>query len=358
MCRRGPNRFIFILLFLVAGILVFQDLRDKADRLRHPEDAPPAPVERPLPDPTQEPREFVLRSPEADTGHQPAEASIQNAPIHTGWPFGEEEAMRRQDETANLTGYPRTLEVPLAEGVAMTFRLIPAGEFMMGSPRSEEYRRPDEGKDGAVPRRITRPFYIAVHACTQAEWEAVTGANPSRNRGISPSLPVEMVNWRDVTERLLPALTPHTPPGMRFDLPTEAEWEYAFRAGSDAPYGHFGDDLSLEQANMDRRMGRPVEVGTYEPNPWGLYEMLGNVSEWCRDEYAPDAYATLPLEDPVLEGEGADRVHRGGSWNYYPYDCRAATRHRGRIDETYDCSVGVRLVLRIDPGDQPLPEED
>ena len=248
------------------------------------------------------------------------------------------------------------------DSATQRLRWIEPGSFLMGSPEDEPERFDGEGPQHQVT--LTEGFWLADTACTQALWQAVMGANPSHFTG-DPERPVEEVSWRDVQGflRKLEALVP----GCRSALPTEAQWEYACRAGTDTAFS-FGDRITPEQVNYDGNYpyaggekgldrGETVPVKSLPPNPWGLYEMHGNVWEWCAD--GQREYDSEPREDPtgpVLEAEGMPRVVRGGSWIFNARGARSAFRtpwppgHRGRYQ-------GFRLSLRsIEPGQDPVAE--
>jgi len=201
---------------------------------------------------------------------------------------------------------------------------IDPGEFLMGSPASEEERLENELKH---PVRITERFGIGKYPVTQAEYEAVMGKNPSHFSKVGPDAPVESVSWDDAMEFCRRLTQQHResdelPRGYEYTLPTEAQWEYACRAGSTTAF-HFGDSLSSKQANFDGNypyraekgpyLGRTTPVGTYEANAWGLYDLHGNVWEWCRDWYGP--YPPGEVTDPLGPDTGSYRVVRGGSWS-------------------------------------------
>jgi formylglycine-generating enzyme required for sulfatase activity len=199
----------------------------------------------------------------------------------------------------------------------MTFALVPAGEFRMGST---------DGRDNAQPRhtvRISQPFYLGVHTVTQGQWEAVMGNNPSQFKGDS-NRPAETVSWEDVQAFIdrLNAREGHT----RYRLPTEAEWEYAARASSTTVYC-FGDDpRQLGECAWygKNAYSQTHPVGTLQPNAWGLYDMHGNVWEWVQDWYGK--YTAETVTDPQGPAWGSDRVIRGGSWLHDAGACRSACR--------------------------------
>jgi len=240
-----------------------------------------------------------------------------------------------QHEAAKAAGVP----VEKTNSIGMKLVLIPAGEFMMGSPEDERGPLHREGPQHRV--RITRPFYFGVYPVTQEEYERVMGTNPSafsrdgrnsdRVSGLDTSrFPVERVSWNDAMEfcRRLSALPAERSAGREYRLPTEAEWEYACRAGTTTRYS-FGNDASHlgEYAwyvdNSERRTHR---VGQKRANPWGLYDMHGNVWEWCSDWYASDYYANSPVNDPQGPASGSLRVRRGGAWRDGAGGCRSAHR--------------------------------
>ena len=180
---------------------------------------------------------------------------------------------------------------------------------------------PDEKPVHAVV--ITRGFYVGRHEVTQAQYERVMGVNPSSFKG--PDLPVEQVTW-DAAVEFCRKLSERT--GGSFRLPTEAEWEYAARAGSREKYC-FGDDEEMlkQYAWFDANSGKRTHaVGRKKPNAWGLFDCHGNVREWCSDWYSEDSYAGGPHEDPKGPAGGQCRVQRGGSWNYPGLSCRSANR--------------------------------
>jgi formylglycine-generating enzyme required for sulfatase activity len=232
--------------------------------------------------------------------------------------------------------------IDLGNGIAMQFAWCPPGTFLMGSPAGEPERRDDETQHRVT---LTQGYWLGIHPVTQAQWQAVTGNNPSSFKG--DTLPVEFVSWDDCQE-FVKKLGQKT--GRRFRLPTEAEWEYACRAGTTTPF-HFGETISTDQANYDgnytygngkkgvwRRATTPV--GSFPANAWGLYDMHGNVWEWCLDWYGP--YPQGVRKDPQSINNGTARVRRGGSWYFGPRNCRSAFRGRcvaGGRNRDYGCRV-------------------
>jgi uncharacterized protein (TIGR02996 family) len=251
--------------------------------------------------------------------------------------------------------------------VGMRFVLIPAGAFWMGSPPAEEARFEDEGPEHLV--RITWPFYLGVFPVTQEEYLAVTGESPSYFHPMGEGeyrvgeldtrrFPVEMISW-DMAEqfcRQLSTMPEERKASRTYRLPTEAEWEYACRAGlSFAGPFHQGATLSSRQANFNGAdpfggaaegpyLGRTCPVDAYPPNAFGLYDLHGNVSEWCADWFAAGYYDDSPEEDPPGPVTGDHRVLRGGSWTDAGRYCRAAFRY-DRPPEEGRRDFGLRVVL-------------
>jgi formylglycine-generating enzyme required for sulfatase activity len=210
---------------------------------------------------------------------------------------------------------PRELAMDVGGGVKMEFVLIPAGRFMMG----------DDKEYSAKPAHrvtITQPFYLGKYEVTQEQWEAVMGNNPSRFKG--PKNPVEMVSWQGCQDFMAKLNEKSWAGGARFSLPTEAQWEYACRAGTTTQWS-FGDDRG-KLGDYAWWGGNAAEtthpVGQKKPNAWGLYDMHGNVFEWCADWYR--RYEPGDQTDPVGPDSGdngdlptGSHVLRGGSWNYH-----------------------------------------
>ncbi|WP_320043449.1 formylglycine-generating enzyme family protein [uncultured Desulfobacter sp.] len=214
-------------------------------------------------------------------------------------------------------------------GIAQVFRWIRPETFMMGSPGDEPERNNDETLHEVT---LTRGFWLADTACTQALWQAVMEDNPSKFKG--DDHPMDSVSWedcRDFLERINGLL-----PGLNFGLPTEAQWEYACRAGTRTPFS-FERTISTDRANFNGNYPyvgqdkgeyrkRTVPVMALPCNDWGLYQMHGNVFEWCLDWYGE--YDLECLVDPAGPGTGGDRVLRGGSWVNYARNLRSACRFR------------------------------
>lgn len=233
------------------------------------------------------------------------------------------------------------------EGVPQVFRWISPGSFMMGSPQLEPQREDDETMH---PVTLTKGFWLANTVVTQALWEAVMGSSPLHLK--EPEKPIACVSWNDAQELVerLGVLYPI----CSFRLPTEAEWEYACRAGTLTPFS-FGSSICTDQANFDGRKpysksvkGKfrkdSVQVKSLPPNPWGLFEMHGNVLEWCSDYYG--RLEKVAASDPAGSVNGRERVLRGGSWYDVPSKLRSACRDSARPGYC-TFNIGIRLVGRF-----------
>ena len=266
--------------------------------------------------------------PRMETPPAPSAASALRAPAGLRANEGAEE------EPYTKTGFP--LEVIHEQtGIEMVF--IPAGEFQMGSAVSARERFSDEGPLHAV--RITRPFYVGRCEVTQEEWKRVTGTDRSHFKG--ERNPVERVSWDDCQSFLSKA-------GGGLRLPTEAEWEYACRAGQRTTY-EFGDDAGQldSYAWYDRNSGGMTHpVGEKAANAWGLYDMHGNVWEWCADWCGEDYYSWSPRDDPRGPASGEYRALRGGSWSNDPRACRSANR-RGYVPALSSSITGFRVCRGV-----------
>ena len=210
--------------------------------------------------------------------------------------------------------------------LGMEFSWIPSGIFLMGSPSDEQGRHSKERQHRV---RITEGFWIKTCAVTQGEWEPVMGENPAYFQECGPRCPVESVSWDDAQEYIRTLNRREAGRVDRYRLPTEAEWEYAARAGTAGPsYGEL-NEVAWHWGNSGRRV-RPV--GQRRANGWGLHDMLGNVWEWTADWYG--RYPAELVTDPRGPGTGSSRVARGGSWYIDPLNVRSASR--------YDLSPGIR----------------
>ena len=257
------------------------------------------------------------------------------------------EARLRQRLAAGVRPVVPCEIIKLGADVELKMALIPPGVFHMGSPSREPQRDPNEG----LPRRVTltRGFYLGAFAVTQTQWRRVLGDSPSRCRFHGDDRPMEGVSWNDA-KAFCARLSGRR---GRFRLPTEAEWEYSCRAGTTTPF-HFGDTLSTKQANYDGcfaygrgRKGtyrqHTMSVGSFAANAFGLFDMHGNVNEWCQDAYESNDQRSGPEEDPCRYGESGLRVVRGGAWYNGPAQCRSASR-TGAMSQR---GVGLRVVREL-----------
>ncbi len=235
---------------------------------------------------------------------------------------------------------PREPDSSYVNSIGIRFQRVPAGTFQMGSARGQDDERP------VHEVKISEPFYVSAHEVTQLQWDILMDENPSYFEG--PHRPVDSVSWHRVQD-FIERLNQKEDTDL-YRLPTEAEWEYAARGGSDARF-HFGDgrdSLSSHawySLNSDRRSHR---VGQKGNNRFGLYDMHGNVWEWTRDRYSPQFYERSRRVDPVNEAEGVrvPYVIRGGGWYSVVADLRSANRAWARSDSR-DPQLGFRLVREI-----------
>jgi formylglycine-generating enzyme required for sulfatase activity len=223
----------------------------------------------------------------------------------------------------------------------MEFRLIQPGTFTMGSPSNEAGRTNDETKHQVT---ISSPYYMGVYEVTQKQYRELMHENPSEFQG--DDLPVESVSYEDVQQFIekLNALPSEVAAGRKYSLPTEAQWEYACRAGSRTSF-YFGDARSQldDYAWYDGNSGSKTHaVGQKKPNAWGLYDMHGNIYEWCSDWYG--AYPTGSLTNPMGPSTGSLRVLRGGSWFSDAALCRSSFRLR-YVPSYRSHNLGFRLAL-------------
>jgi formylglycine-generating enzyme required for sulfatase activity len=231
--------------------------------------------------------------------------------------------------------------------IGMKFVWIPPGIFMMGSPKEEKGRQPDEIQHKVT---LTKGFYMGVYTVTQEQYETVMGKNPSYFKG-EKNLPVEQASWEDC-QACIKKLREKDKKLYR--LPSEAEWEYACRAGTTTPF-HFGDTISTDQANYfgeavygnekkGEFRGKTTPVGSFPANAWGLHDMHGNVWQWCEDRYGD--YPQKNVVAPQGPDSGKFHVLRGGSWYFVPLYCRSTCRYMwaGSGHKT----LGFRLCFCLD----------
>ena len=256
----------------------------------------------------------------------------------------------------------------ITNSIGMKLARIPAGKFSMGSPRGETERNAGETRHEIT---LTRSFHMGVHEVTQAQFARVMGGEAKaffgKNRGGGPDHPMDSVLWKDAEKfcEKLSARPEESRSGRKYRLPTEAEWEFACRAGTTTPF-HFGDSLSSGQANFNGQypygeaekgpyLRKTAEVGSYRPNSFGLHDMHGNVAEWCADWYDPEYYADSPEEDPLGPPFGVVPddygnfyvVVRGGCWLDEARACRSAYRFRAMHRNRYRL-IGFRVVCEVE----------
>jgi formylglycine-generating enzyme required for sulfatase activity len=224
----------------------------------------------------------------------------------------------------------------ITNSIGMKLKLIQPGTFKMGSPKDESDRSYMEKPVREIT--ISKPFYIGVYEVTQEEWTEIMGNNPSGTVG--KKKPVELVAWNDAQEFLAKLSEKE---GVAYRLPTEAEWEYAARAGTDTEYywgDTWDDDYGWSYPNSNHSTH---DVGLKKPNAWGLYDVSGNVWEWCQDWYAKYPKTPKATDPHGPSGGATSRVCRGGSWNRVPDRSRLAFRE-GDTPVYQDNTNGLRVV--------------
>ena len=245
----------------------------------------------------------------------------------------------------------KDITIPLTDDVSLDMIWIEPGTFTMGSPENELDRDYDEAQHQVT---LTKEYWLGKYEVTQAQYEAVMGTNPSKFKGAN--LPVEMISWFDAKEfcatlTKIERAAGRLPEGYEYTLPTEAQWEYACRAGTTTALNS-GKNLSSEEKcpEMDEvgwykynsdEATHPV--GQKQPNAWGLYDMHGNVWEWCKDWYG--SYPSSAEMDPTGPDSGSDRVLRGGSWYGSASSCRSAIRIYNYPDYYLSNDHGFRVAL-------------
>ena len=215
----------------------------------------------------------------------------------------------------------------LGNGVKLEMAAIPGGTFMMGSPENEERRSRNEGPQ----HQVTIPgFFIGKYQLTQKQYQAIMGSNPSHFKG--ENRPVERISWNDAV-KFCELLSQRT--GKKYTLPSETQWEYACRAGTTTPF-YFGETITTDLANYDgdytyasafkgEYRGQTTDVGSFPPNAFGLYDMHGNVWEWCFDDWVNN-YNNAPTDGSAVTSSSNYKLLRGGSWLFNPGFCRSACR--------------------------------
>ncbi len=273
--------------------------------------------------------------------------------LEGNWVNGELDDTLINDDNQNMLGELEMNELnfddlrddylDLGDGMQIELVWLPAATFMMGAPPEEGIRDMEETLHEVT---LSKSFAIGKYEVTQDQYEKVMGKNPSHFVG--PEKPVDRVSWPKANEfcKKLSELT-----GRTVRLPTEAEWEFACRAGTQTPFS-FGETITTEQVNFDGEtiadsghgegLGETADVGSYSPNAFGLFDMHGNVKEWCLDIY--DDYPSESVTDPKGPDSGILRVVRGGSWKDGARNCRSAYRSN---DSTIDASNshGFRIVV-------------
>jgi len=271
-----------------------------------------------------------------------------------------------EDESASE---PRATQPPqsITNSLDMQLVRIPAGNFVMGSATTDPGARDDEIPQHAV--HISKPFYMGVHEVTQKQYVDIMDSNPSsfQRSGLLKDAPadidanqhpVDNVTWYAAVEfcRRLSQRPEEAKAGRVYRLPTEAEWEYACRAGSSTTF-HYGDSLSSQQANFNGKhpfgdansavfLNRTTAVGSYKPNKFGLFDMHGNLHEWCLDRFSRDYYSVSSQQDPQGPKYGNSRVIRGGDWYSDGRDCRSAFRYADIPDGRF-YALGMRVVCEL-----------
>jgi len=246
--------------------------------------------------------------------------------------FGHESFLPEKEE--RKAGDRMTLTI---KDVEYAFRWCPPGTFIMGSPVNE-LGRTGNGQQRQVT--LEHGFWMLETPVTQVMWKTVMGLNPSQTKG--DKLPVGMVSWNDCQEYITKLNELDiAPTGFKFSLPMETQWEYACRAGTTTAW-HFGDTVNRNQANVDRNLERMSEVRSYPANAWGLFDMHGNVGEWCADLFNTYPPSNL-ITDDMRELRG-HRVRRGGAWDVDASWSRSAAR-TGAASTSRVNSMGLRLVL-------------
>jgi formylglycine-generating enzyme required for sulfatase activity len=308
-------------------------------------------------------------------GQVKVKVTLKPAPLIVA-PFDAKQARNYQERWARQLGAP----VEITNSIGMKLVLIPPGEFMMGSPKElieEELKTPgikdwykeqlpSEGPQHRV--RITKPFYLGMYVVTQEEYQRVMGTNPSEFSATgqhkdqvagqnTKQFPVEHVSWDDAVEfcRKLSEMPEEKAVGRTYLLPSEAQWEYACRAGSTGRYGFSSVRSGIPKEYEEKALsdygwfngnsgGMTHAVGLKRASAWGLYDTQGNVWEWCEDWYDKDYYAKSPTNDPTGPLGGSPRVSRGGSWDYPAGDCRSAYRD-GSVPGFRYYNLGLRVSL-------------
>lgn len=300
-------------------------------------------------------------------------AALSGSPVSLVAPFSAEQARQSQEAWARHLGVP----VEYTNNLGMTFRLIPPGEFMMGSSPEEidkfvllaresltgrwkdfEWRSfiQSEGPQHRV--RITKPFYLGLHEVTESQYQQIMGIIPStaphlKDVDTQAAFPVDSVSWNDCAEFCVRLNLKETPNDTAYRLPTEAEWEYACRAGTATSWLNGEDDLALRDYEVVRanNNGGAHPVGGKKPNQFGLFDMGGNMMEWCADWYTESDYPVSdpmqPEHDPTGPESGQRKIYRGGSFQGLSPRARSASRNAWLPTERND-GIGFRVALTVE----------
>jgi formylglycine-generating enzyme required for sulfatase activity len=242
------------------------------------------------------------------------------------------------EETVNVS--PPTGKT-FKNSIGMEFIEIPAGEFLMGCSKGDTECYDEEKPQHRV--KITKSFYMGKFEVTQGQWKKVMGNNPSHFANCGEDCPVEQVSWNEIQDYIGKLCKREKQSPCKYRLPTEAEWEYAARAGSKTKY-YWGDTINDAYLWYDNNSGNATHpVGNKKPNAWGLYDMSGNVWEWVGDWYDSGYYSNGEAVDPRGPSSGSFRVLRGGSWDYGGRRCRSSYRFLLTPDYRYNL-LGFRLA--------------
>jgi formylglycine-generating enzyme required for sulfatase activity len=246
----------------------------------------------------------------------------------------------------------RVIELPsITNTIGMTFKKIPAGTFMMGSPETEKDRADDEHQHKVT---ISKAFYMQTTEVTQGQWKAIMGTDPWKGEDYvkeGANYPAMFLSWDDAVAYCKQLSAKE---GKTYRLPTEAEWEYACRAGTQTTWSFGNNEASLDnyawhfKNAWDAGEQYAHQVGLKKPNAFGLYDMHGNVYEWCNDYYAEDYYKQSPEKDPTSPVSGSFRVLRGGCWGHEPSCSRSALRNTTRDAANRGVNIGFRLTRELD----------
>ena len=239
--------------------------------------------------------------------------------------------------SSSMASGSNTISIPVKDGISIDMVKVEAGTFMMGA--TSEMKDPYDNEKPLHQVTLTNDYYMGMYEVPQALWEAVMGSNPSEYKG--DNLPVEMVSWNDCQEFIskLNSLT-----GRKFRLPTEAEWEYAARGGKKSRGYQYSGNSNISDVAWykDNSANKTHPVGTKQANELGIYDMCGNVYEWCQDWYG--SYSSSSQTNPTGSDSGANRVLRGGSWNVIAGYCRSSYRlYCTPFSRSH--YLGLRLVL-------------